>query len=59
MPHSCVGVLLSVATGDSERGASAGVVDVAASCSAGGFLFVGGGRMSHNEHSLRPDSRPI
>lgn len=58
MPHSCVGVLLRAATGDSDNGASAGVVEVAASCSGGGFRFVGGGRMSQLGHSLRPDSRP-
>lgn len=47
-----------MATGDSKSGASAGVVEVAASSSAGGFLFVGGGRASHAGHSLRPDSKP-
>lgn len=59
IPHSCVGVLFSVATGDSNNGASAGVVEVAASSSAGGFRFVGGGRASHDGQSLRFDSKPI
>lgn len=58
IPHSCVGVLFSVVTGDSERGVSAGVVDVAASCSAVAFRFVGGGLTSQCEHSLRLDSKP-
>lgn len=41
--HSLVGVLATAETGDSIMGAgSAGVVDVAASSSAGGFRFAGG-----------------
>ena len=59
IPHSCVGVLYKCNKGDSERGASAGVVDVAASCSGGGFLLTGGGLLSQFKHSLRDDSKPI
>lgn len=60
MPHSCVGVLFSEARGDSESEAvSAGVVEVAASCSAGGFLLTGGGLLSQLLHSPLEDSKPV
>lgn len=60
IPHSCVGVLVRVTvTGDSEREVSAGVVEVAASCSGGGLRFAGGGLASQWEHSLLLDSKPV
>lgn len=51
IPHSGVGVLFKEATGDSESGASVGVVEVAASCSGGGFFLIGGGLTSQLGHS--------
>lgn len=58
MPHSCVGILFIEATGDSDNGVSVGVVDVAASNSAGGFFFIGGGFNSQLLHCFCTDSKP-
>lgn len=58
--HSCVGALVGGPPGDSASGgASAGVVEVAASCSAGGLRFAGGDVCSHLAHSVVRCSRPV
>lgn len=53
MPHSGVGILFSVANGDSDIfDVSAGVVEVAASCSGGGLRLGGLGFTSQWGHSF-------